>query len=110
MRAIRHAIQRKLKAIQGGRWRRDQSRSPLYSGRNPMKAITPNHANCFPALRLRGLAGLRRLGGFVYRLVSVRDFQMAVTLGSRAEQFQMGKALRRKTPREAHADLKGSMS
>src|SRR5213076_2198194 len=35
---------------------------------------------------------------------------MTVTLGSRAERFQVGKALRRKTPREAHADLKGSMS
>src|SRR5258707_9057323 len=35
---------------------------------------------------------------------------MTVTLGSRTERFQVGKALRRKTPREAHADLKGSMS
>jgi uncharacterized protein (DUF2252 family) len=35
---------------------------------------------------------------------------MTVTSGSRAERFQAGKALRRKTPREAHADLKGSMS
>src|SRR3977135_3981834 len=35
---------------------------------------------------------------------------MTVTLGSRNERFKVGKALRRKTPREAHADLKGSMS
>jgi uncharacterized protein (DUF2252 family) len=35
---------------------------------------------------------------------------MTVTSGSRAERLQVGKALRRKTPREAHADLKGSMS
>src|SRR5437867_8588024 len=35
---------------------------------------------------------------------------MTVTLGSRTERFQVGKALRHKTPREAHADLKGSMS
>src|SRR3989449_7705327 len=35
---------------------------------------------------------------------------MTVALGSRTERFQVGKALRRKTPREAHADLKGSMS
>src|SRR3981081_2780857 len=35
---------------------------------------------------------------------------MTVTLGSRTERFKVGKALRRKTPREAHADLKGSMS
>src|SRR5437879_536872 len=35
---------------------------------------------------------------------------MTVTLGSRAERFQVGKALRRKTPREAHADLKGTMT
>src|ERR1700694_4802409 len=35
---------------------------------------------------------------------------MTVTLGSRTERFQVGKALRRKTPREAHADLKGSRS
>ncbi|MEH2539444.1 MULTISPECIES: DUF2252 domain-containing protein [unclassified Bradyrhizobium] len=35
---------------------------------------------------------------------------MTVTLGSRTERFKAGKALRRKTPREAHADLKGSMS
>src|SRR5438270_4157552 len=35
---------------------------------------------------------------------------MTVTLGSRTERFQAGKALRRKTRREAHADLKGSMS
>src|SRR4030088_467940 len=35
---------------------------------------------------------------------------MTVTLGSRTERFQVGKARRRKTPREAHADLKGSMN
>ena len=35
---------------------------------------------------------------------------MAVTPGSRAERFKHGKDLRRKTPREAHADLKGSMA
>jgi uncharacterized protein (DUF2252 family) len=35
---------------------------------------------------------------------------MAVALSSRNERFKQGKALRRKTPREAHAELKGSMS
>src|SRR6267378_1821307 len=35
---------------------------------------------------------------------------MTVTLGSRTERFQVGKALRRKTPREAHADLKGPLT
>jgi uncharacterized protein (DUF2252 family) len=35
---------------------------------------------------------------------------MTVTLNSRAERFKQGKELRRKTPREAHADLKGSMA
>src|ERR1700716_1534885 len=35
---------------------------------------------------------------------------MTVTLGSRTERFKVGKALRRKTPREAHADFNGSMS
>src|SRR6202161_3500248 len=35
---------------------------------------------------------------------------MAVTPGSRAERFKQGKELRRKTPREAHAELKGSMA
>ena len=35
---------------------------------------------------------------------------MAVTSDSRAERFKQGKELRRKTPREAHADLKGSMA
>src|ERR1700723_3273672 len=35
---------------------------------------------------------------------------MAVTPGSRAERFKQGKELRHKTPREAHADLKGSMA
>lgn len=33
-----------------------------------------------------------------------------MTLDSRTERFKQGKALRRKTPREAHADLKGSMA
>jgi uncharacterized protein (DUF2252 family) len=33
-----------------------------------------------------------------------------MTLDSRSERFKQGKALRRKTPREAHADLKGSMA
>jgi uncharacterized protein (DUF2252 family) len=40
----------------------------------------------------------------------LKDFPMTVSLGSRTERFKVGKALRRKTPREAHADLKGSMS
>jgi uncharacterized protein (DUF2252 family) len=35
---------------------------------------------------------------------------MADTLDSRQERFKQGKELRRKTPREAHADLKGSMT
>jgi uncharacterized protein (DUF2252 family) len=35
---------------------------------------------------------------------------MAVALSSRNERFKQGKALRRKTPREAHAELKGPMS
>src|SRR5882757_10129252 len=35
---------------------------------------------------------------------------MTVTLDSRSERFKQGKELRRKTPREAHADLKGSMA
>ena len=35
---------------------------------------------------------------------------MAVTPGSRTERFKQGKDLRRKTPREAHAELKGSMA
>lgn len=35
---------------------------------------------------------------------------MTVTLGSRTERFKQGKALRRKTPREAHADLKIPLS
>jgi uncharacterized protein (DUF2252 family) len=35
---------------------------------------------------------------------------MVVILSSRSERFKQGKALRRKTPREAHAELKGSMS
>ncbi len=35
---------------------------------------------------------------------------MTVTSSSRTEQFNQGKALRRKTPREAHADLRGPLS
>ena len=35
---------------------------------------------------------------------------MVVILSSRSERFKQGKALRHKTPREAHAELKGSMS
>src|SRR5246127_3866545 len=35
---------------------------------------------------------------------------MTPTSSSRTERFKQGKALRRKTPREAHADLKGSLS
>jgi uncharacterized protein (DUF2252 family) len=35
---------------------------------------------------------------------------MAVASSLRNERFKQGKALRRKTPREAHAELKGSMS
>jgi uncharacterized protein (DUF2252 family) len=35
---------------------------------------------------------------------------MTVTLETRDERFKRGKELRRKTPREAHADLKGSMA
>jgi hypothetical protein len=35
---------------------------------------------------------------------------MPLTLSSRTERFRQGKALRHKTPREAHADLKGSLS
>jgi len=35
---------------------------------------------------------------------------MTVNTGSRTERFQIGKSLRRKTPREAHAALKGPMS
>jgi uncharacterized protein (DUF2252 family) len=38
----------------------------------------------------------------------LKDLQM--TLDSRSDRFKQGKALRRKTPREAHADLKGSMA
>src|SRR5436190_5651054 len=34
---------------------------------------------------------------------------MAPNLGSRTERFKQGKDLRHKNPREAHADLKGSM-
>ena len=35
---------------------------------------------------------------------------MAATADSRVERFKHGKDLRRTTPREAHADLKGSMA
>src|SRR5713226_9134589 len=35
---------------------------------------------------------------------------MAPNLSSRTERFKQGKELRRKTPREAHADLKGSIT
>jgi Uncharacterized protein conserved in bacteria (DUF2252) len=35
---------------------------------------------------------------------------VALSSSSRAERFKQGKALRHKTPREAHADLKGSLS
>ena len=35
---------------------------------------------------------------------------MALTSSSRTERFKQGKALRHTTPREAHADLKGSFS
>src|SRR6266478_6174187 len=57
------------------------------------------------------LATTRRLHIRLYTVwLSLKDFQMTVTLGSRTERFQVGKALRRKTPRESLADLKGSMS
>src|SRR6202051_889642 len=39
-----------------------------------------------------------------------QDQRMAVASSLRNERFKQGKALRRKTPREAHAELKGSMS
>jgi len=42
--------------------------------------------------------------------LSLKDLPMTVNLSSRIERFKQGKALRHKTPREAHADLKGSMS
>src|SRR5258708_1054420 len=35
---------------------------------------------------------------------------MTVSASSRTERFKQGKALRHKTPREAHAELKGSLS
>jgi hypothetical protein len=35
---------------------------------------------------------------------------MTLTSSSRTERFKQGKALRHKTTREAHADLKGSLS
>jgi hypothetical protein len=35
---------------------------------------------------------------------------MTLATGSRTERFRQGKALRRETPREAHAELKGSLS
>jgi uncharacterized protein (DUF2252 family) len=46
-------------------------------------------------------------GLFVEEL-ALKDLPM--TLDSRSERFKQGKALRRKTPREAHADLKGSLA
>src|SRR6202521_4042716 len=39
-----------------------------------------------------------------------QDQRMAVALSSRNERFKQGKDLRRKTPREAHAELKGSLA
>src|SRR3984893_7610471 len=42
--------------------------------------------------------------------LSLKDLTMTVNLSSRIERFKQGKALRHKTPREAHAELKGSMS
>ena len=35
---------------------------------------------------------------------------MTPNLGSRTERFKQGKEFRHKTPREAHADLKGTMT
>src|SRR5258705_6731002 len=35
---------------------------------------------------------------------------MPLTSSSRTERFKQGKALRHRTPREAHPDLKGSLS
>jgi uncharacterized protein (DUF2252 family) len=46
--------------------------------------------------------------GLFIEELALKDLQM--TLDSRSERFKQGKALRRKTPREAHADLKGSMA
>jgi uncharacterized protein (DUF2252 family) len=40
----------------------------------------------------------------------LKDLPMTVNLSSRIERFKQGKALRHKTPREAHAEQKGSMS
>src|SRR5258708_22234113 len=42
--------------------------------------------------------------------LSLEDLPMTVTSSSRTERFKQGKALRHKTPREAHAELKGSLS
>src|SRR5258705_10196376 len=41
-------------------------------------------------------------------MLKARESQMTPNLGSRTERFKQGKELRRKTAREAHADLKGS--
>jgi uncharacterized protein (DUF2252 family) len=40
----------------------------------------------------------------------LKDLPMAVAMGARSERFKQGKALRRQTPREAHAELKGPLS
>src|SRR5260370_45732 len=42
--------------------------------------------------------------------LSLEDLPMTLTSSSRTERFKQGKALRHKTPREAHAELKGSLS
>src|SRR5258705_12756023 len=41
---------------------------------------------------------------------SWEDLPMTPASSSRTERFKQGKALRHKTPREAHADLKGALS
>jgi uncharacterized protein (DUF2252 family) len=46
--------------------------------------------------------------GLFIEELALKDLQM--TLDSRSDRFKQGKALRRKTPREAHADLRGSMA
>jgi uncharacterized protein (DUF2252 family) len=48
------------------------------------------------------------LKGLFVEELALKDLPM--TLDSRSERFKQGKALRRKTPREAHADLKGSLA
>src|SRR5260370_31363412 len=42
--------------------------------------------------------------------LSLEDLPMTLASSSRTERFKQGKALRHKTPHEAHADLKGSLS